>query len=136
MTSKRFKAIVLVWVLLSQPLLSLAFACSPASDSHDHSSHDHASIENNLGQMVQEKHHSIDTHETSAHDHHAATKVMSTHDCGPCLYGDMSHCQCHAVTHMGLGVMLKSFSDFEPTVHYTYVLAAHDQSLIRPPIFA
>ncbi|BCD98690.1 hypothetical protein [Marinagarivorans cellulosilyticus] len=136
MTSKRFKAIVLVWVLLSQPLLSLAFACSPANDSHDHSSHDHASIENNLGQMVQEKHHSIDTHETSAHDHHAATKVMSTHDCSPCLNGDMSHCQCHAVTHMGLGVMLKSFSVFEPTAHYTYVLAAHDQSLIRPPIFA
>ena len=136
MAGKRFKAIMLVWVLLSQPLLSLAFSSSSTGDSHDHSSHDHSSIEHDAVQAVSDTHLDIDTDEASAHEHHTATKVMSTNDCGPCLNGDMSHCQCHAVTHMGLGVMLKSFSVFEPTVHYTYVLAAHDQSLIRPPIFA
>lgn len=136
MPGKQFKAIMLVWVLLSQPLLSLAFTSSSTSGIHDHSSHDHFSVEHNAFRVVPGTHHDITTHTESIHEHHTSTKVMSMHNCGPCLNGDMSHCQCHVVMHMELLIAIGNYSVFEPVGYYAGVLAAHDQSLIRPPIFA
>ncbi len=116
---------MLVLVLLTQPLLSFALSnvSSDGMHGHDHSSHDHSA-----------SHHAMDSE--AEHGHHSATKTMSTHNCGPCLNGDMSHCQCHGVTQIGNFLVFRSYSQLEFFSLYDSVLAAHRQSIYRPPIFA
>ena len=113
---------MLVLVLFTQPLLSFALpkASPDGMHGHDHSSHDHGHA---MGSEPE-------------HSHHSSTKTMSTHNCGPCLNGDMSHCQCHAVTQICTLLVFRSYSQLEPIGYYDSVLAAHRQSLYRPPIFA
>lgn len=122
----RVKVILLVWVLLFQPMLSLA---SNAEAEHDHSQHDHSAEHQHV---AQNDHHASDAH----HDHPESVKPMATHDCGPCVNGDMSHCQCGAVLPSIISTIYLDSSSRDTQSLYQNILAAHNQSLIRPPILA
>ena len=122
----RVKAILLVGVLLLQPMLSLA---SNAETEHDHSQHEHSAEHQHV---AQNDHHASDAH----HDHSESVKAMTTHDCGPCLNGDMSHCQCGAIFPSTVSTLFIVTSSRDTQSLYRNILAAHSQSLIRPPIIA
>ncbi len=127
----RVKVILLVWVLLFQPMLSLA---SNAEAEHDHSQHDHSQHDHSAEHqhVAQNDHHASDAH----HDHPESVKPMATHDCGPCVNGDMSHCQCGAVLPSIISTIYLDSSSRDTQSLYQNILAAHNQSLIRPPILA
>ena len=117
----RVKVILLVWVLLFQPMLSLA---SNAEAEHEHSAeHQH---------VAQNDHHASDAH----HDHPESVNPMATHDCGPCVNGDMSHCQCGAVLPSIISTIYLDSPSRDTLSLYRNILAAHSLSLIRPPIFS
>ena len=126
----RVKALLLVAVLIFQPMLSLV---SSAEMDHDHSQHDHSAQQYH---NVVAEHHTSDSRDKHDHGHSSSAKAMAGHDCGPCLNGDMSHCQCGAVVPpvgfaFSLPLLLRDTLSL-----YRNVLAAHSQSLIRPPIIA
>ena len=132
----RVKALLLVGVLIFQPMLSLV---SSAEMDHDHSQHDHSAQQHH---NVVAEHHARDSQDNHNHNHNhdhghpELAKAMAGHDCGPCLNGDMSHCQCGAVVPpvgfaFSLPLLLRDTLSL-----YRNVLAAHSQSLIRPPIIA
>lgn len=122
----RVKAKLLVWVLLFQPMLSLA---SSTEMEHDHSQHEY-SVQHQ--HVTQDDHHASEAH----NDHSAPIKTMATHDCGPCVNGDMSHCQCGAVLPSITSTVYLDSSSRDTLSLYRNILAAHSQSLIRPPILA
>ncbi len=138
MNTKCFRTIMLVSVLLSQPLLSfsLSNASADGSRSHDHRTHDHSLTQAESILVVADNHHAADAHSGHEHKDHSAQKSMSTHDCGPCLNGDMSHCQCSAISQISHLFAFRSYSQSELSVSHSSLLAAHQQLLFRPPIFA
>ncbi len=152
MKAKRCKVIVLVGVLLSQPLLALTLPSASAhgaldSSTHDHSSHDHSSYDHSSDDhapiqhdtvpvVLDNHHHAVDAHSGAEHAHHGSTKTISTHDCGPCLNGDMNHCQCSAIMEIDLLFVFRNHCQLAFSGFYRSILAAHRQSFFRPPIFA
>ncbi len=130
MKFSRVKALLLVGVLIFQPMLSLA---SSAEMEHDHSQHDHSAEQHH---NVVADHRASDARHEHDHSHPELAKAMAGHDCGPCLNGDMSHCQCGAIVPpVGYSFSLPSLlRDAQP--RYRNILAAHSQPLIRPPIIA
>ena len=126
----RVKALLLVGVLIFQPMLSLV---SSAEMEHDHSQHDHSAEQHH---NVVADHRASDAHHDHDHSHPELAKAMAGHDCGPCLNGDMSHCQCSAVVPPAVHAFSFYSLPLDALPLYRNILAAHSQSLIRPPIIA
>lgn len=140
MASKRVMAMILAWLLMSQPVLSAALTDITAHGDHNHSSghhHDHHGTEVGAHHDHHEEkgHHHEDGHQDHQHAYPSPVKA-STHDCGPCVNGDMNHCQCGAVVHASEFSTFRNYAFFPSKLLYTHILAAHRQSLFRPPIFA
>ncbi|MFL0799446.1 MAG: hypothetical protein K6L80_03275 [Agarilytica sp.] len=143
MATRRISAIVLAWLLMSQPVLSVALTNLAAHEDagHDHSSahHDHhgthsgAHHEEHDGKVDHHEHKVV--HQARQDAQHSLMKA-TPHDCGPCVNGDMSHCQCGVVVQPSDLTAFRNYAFSPYKLLYTHILAAYRESLFRPPIFA
>ncbi|MFL0802733.1 MAG: hypothetical protein K6L81_03385 [Agarilytica sp.] len=141
MATRRISAIVLAWLLMSQPVLSVALTNLAAHDEvvHDHSSAHHDDHHRtHFSDHHEEKvdHHEHEAFHQGRQDAHHSLMKATPHDCGPCVNGDMNHCQCGAVVQPNAFTAFRYYVFSPYKLLYTHILAAHRESLFRPPIFA
>lgn len=133
MKIKRFKIIALVGVIIFQP-----FVLARTNDvPHDHAAHSHSKQET-VAQLNQ-KTAKYTVHTKRVHlDRDTLDnrmKLTVTHDCGPCINGDILHCQCSAAVQMRIDtIVISSYSSENVPVHCLPALDAHTTSIFRPPI--